>query len=59
MSKKNVLLLETIAEEALAILEVNTQVFTGYDAETLKSGFSRTRKFMQSSQGAKGRSMPH
>jgi len=37
MGKKNVLLLETIAEEALAILEANTQVFTGYDPDTLKT----------------------
>jgi len=37
MSKKSVLLLETIADEALAILEENTQVFTGYDAESLRT----------------------
>lgn len=37
MSKKNVLLLETIAEEALSILEANAQVFTGYDPEQLST----------------------
>lgn len=37
MSKKSVLLLETIAEEALLILEENAQVFTGYDAESLNT----------------------
>jgi D-3-phosphoglycerate dehydrogenase len=37
MGKKGVLLLETIAEEALSILEANAQVFTGYDAETLSA----------------------
>jgi D-3-phosphoglycerate dehydrogenase len=35
MRKKGVLLLETIAEEALSILKANVQVFTGYDEETL------------------------
>ena len=37
MSKKNVLLLETIAVEALSILEANAQVFTGYDPEQLST----------------------
>jgi len=33
---KNVLLLETIAEEALAVLQENVNVFTGYDEAELK-----------------------
>ena len=37
MSKKNVLLLETIAVEALSILEANAQVFTGYNPEQLST----------------------
>lgn len=36
MRKKNVLLLETIAEEALAVLQENVNVFTGYDDAELK-----------------------
>ncbi|ARS40384.1 phosphoglycerate dehydrogenase [Sphingobacteriaceae bacterium GW460-11-11-14-LB5] len=34
--RKNVLLLETIAEEALALLQENVNVFTGYDEAGLK-----------------------
>src|SRR5690606_18754558 len=33
---KNVLLLESIADEALAVLRENVNVFTGYDADSLK-----------------------
>jgi Lactate dehydrogenase and related dehydrogenases len=39
--KKNVLLLETIAEEALAVLQENVNVFTGYDEGSLKDVLSR------------------
>ncbi|MGF6847071.1 D-3-phosphoglycerate dehydrogenase [Chitinophaga sp. W3I9] len=34
--RKNVLLLETIAEEALAVLQKNVNVFTGYDEPSLQ-----------------------
>ncbi|MEZ2445638.1 2-hydroxyacid dehydrogenase [Chitinophaga sp. RCC_12] len=34
--RKNVLLLETIAEEALAVLQKNVNVFTGYDEASLQ-----------------------
>src|SRR5215217_2653209 len=34
--KKNVLLLETIAEEALSLLHEHLNVFTGYDDTSLK-----------------------
>ncbi|CAL1517794.1 NAD(P)-dependent oxidoreductase [Chitinophaga sp. MM2321] len=35
--RKNVLLLETVADEALAILQKNVNVFTGYDEVSLKN----------------------
>lgn len=37
---KNVLLLESIADEALAVLRENVNVFTGYDADSLKDVLS-------------------
>lgn len=39
--RKNVLLLETIAEEALAVLQENVNVFTGYDEGSLKDVLSK------------------
>lgn len=39
--RKNVLLLESIAEEALAVLQENVNVFTGYDEGSLKDVLSR------------------
>lgn len=38
---KNVLLLETIADEALAVLQENVNVFTGYDEAELKDTLSK------------------
>ena len=39
--RKNVLLLESIAEEALAVLQENVNVFTGYDEGSLKDVLSK------------------
>ncbi|WP_316793247.1 hydroxyacid dehydrogenase [Pedobacter frigoris] len=38
--RKNVLLLETIAEEALVVLQENVNVFTGYDEAELKDALN-------------------
>lgn len=39
--RKNVLLLESVADEALAVLQENVNVFTGYDEGSLKDVLSR------------------
>lgn len=39
--RKNVLLLETIAAEALAVLQENVNVFTGYDEDSLSAVLNR------------------
>jgi D-3-phosphoglycerate dehydrogenase len=39
--RKNVLLLESVAEEAFAVLQENVNVFTGYDEGSLKDVLSR------------------